>query len=456
MCSEQKSKNDGCTWENITDAIFIWGFSALLLIILILAVIAPNANLPRIWEKSQLTPTNNQPIAKNQRISSITEEYEGEYSEDKSKIAKTTITTATPKTLWDLFSVAGVPLALVVLGFILQKIQSDRDEKAAQIQRDRDEEAAKEEILQTYFDRLSVLLIDRNLLTIAAKVYPPDSKSSSGATPDKEASTPLPEATPEEKQLLESSRDLIRARTLSVLRRFENDSKRKTIVIRFLDDAGILSGLRLDLSNADLRDTDLSGLNCKYIRLNHADLSNVTAESTNFEHAEIMAAKFNKAKLSDANFSYANLMGATLTNSTLTNAVLNNSILGILLTGKFVQSQEKLESTDKVMRSTDLSGADLSGADLSGAILLAVDLRCDDPNTRATLGQLKQLSGSVLLYNVNLPEGINFDLPEGIEKNSNINRDPLSKILYERYPNWFRNIEAARFYVDKARQKKWD
>ena len=62
------------------------------------------------------------------------------------------------KTLWDWLSLLGVPLTLFFLGAWLQKGQQERADNEA-----------KEEILQTYLDRLSVLLIDKNLITLSNK-----------------------------------------------------------------------------------------------------------------------------------------------------------------------------------------------------------------------------------------------------------------------------------------------
>jgi hypothetical protein len=109
------------------------------------------------------------------------------------------------KTLWDWLSLLGVPVSLAVLGYILQQLQQKRAETLAKEQREIAADETKEEVLQVYFDRLSALLVDKNLLVIAAKSY---------------------EAAAEEHDLLDSAMDVIRARTLSILRRFENDPER--------------------------------------------------------------------------------------------------------------------------------------------------------------------------------------------------------------------------------------
>jgi uncharacterized protein YjbI with pentapeptide repeats len=275
---------------------------------------------------------------------------------------KTTTKHDDGKTLWDWMTLLGVPVSLAILGFWLQYYQQKRADKVALDQRARDEKVEqenkardlkiaydlrerdekvareqreiaaneiKEEVLQVYFDRLSVLLVDKNLLAIASKV---------NATAIQEAeSHPNNEATLEERELLDSAVHVIRARTLSILRRFENDAERKTSVMRFLLDAEIISKLKLslrecDLSGAKLWNAELSGINLSLAKLSGADLS-----GADLSGADLHSAEMNGANLSLVNLSLANLIGA------------------------------KLRSAD--LYETDLSGADLRTADLCGAKL---------------------------------------------------------------------------------------
>lgn len=266
------------------------------------------------------------------------------------------------KTLWDWLSLLGVPVSLAILGFWLQQNQQKRAEKVAQEQKKRDEEFArkqkdrdekiaqelrehnekfaqdqreiaaeetKEEILQSYFDRLSVLLIDNNLFAIAAKVYP------TVMPVILPVDHPKIEATLEERELFYSAVELIRARTLSTLRRFENDPERKTSVIRFLIEADIIRLLEINL-----KDADLSGA-----YLNYADLSNAY-----LNYANLSGADLNYANLSNAYLMFANLSGSKLYKANLKGADLRVANLS---------GAELYEA--------DLSGTDLESADLSGA-----------------------------------------------------------------------------------------
>ncbi|MDV3348190.1 hypothetical protein D0962_35165 [Leptolyngbyaceae cyanobacterium CCMR0082] len=76
------------------------------------------------------------------------------------------------KTLWEWLELLGVPLTLAILGYFLQQQEQKRAREYADQQREIAADEAKDEILQAYFDRLSVLLVDKNLLAIASKIYP--------------------------------------------------------------------------------------------------------------------------------------------------------------------------------------------------------------------------------------------------------------------------------------------
>jgi Pentapeptide repeats (8 copies) len=223
------------------------------------------------------------------------------------------------KTLWDWLSLLGVPLSLAILGYWLQQIQQKRAE-----------DQTKEEVLQVYFDRLSVLLVDKNLLAIAVKVNTTESEGTE--------SQPKIGATAEERELLDSAVDVIRARTLSILRRFENDPERKTSVMRFLIEADIIRKLKLNLSRANL---------------SHSDLRDADFNGSDLSEANLFNAFLFKANLSNANLFSANLRGAYLFGANLSNAYLSNAYLrGAYLNGAILSNAN--------LRDADLSGADLS------------------------------------------------------------------------------------------------
>jgi uncharacterized protein YjbI with pentapeptide repeats len=266
------------------------------------------------------------------------------------------------KTLWDWLSVLGVPLSLAVLGYWLQQMQQKRAEEVAKEQREIAADETKEEVLQVYFDRLSVLLVDKNLLAIAAKVYPTESEGTE--------SQPQVSATAEERELLDSAVDVIRARTLSILRRFENDPQRKTSVIRFLIEADIVSKLKLSLRGANLSGVNLSRANLRGANLRGADLGDAKLKGANFSGADLGDAYFYSADLSDANFRSADLSGADLSGADLSGANLRGAYLrGAYLRGAYLidANLRYADLIDANLGDAKLKGADLSGADLSGA-----------------------------------------------------------------------------------------
>ncbi|MEB3310381.1 MAG: pentapeptide repeat-containing protein [Snowella sp.] len=253
-------------------------------------------------------------------------------------IVKTTeITTYNDgKTLWDWQSILGVPLTLAILGYWLQQLQQKRAEEFAKEQQERAEKATnvqqeiaanenKEEVLQAYFDRISVLLIDKNLIAIATKI----------------ASNT---ATDEEKELLDSSKNIIRARTLSILRRFKDDADRKTSVIKFLIDSDIVRKLKLNLSKFNLSEAvlykaaleevnlELANLNKAYLseaKLNGANLKWAYLEFANLKGANLEGANLEETNLKGANFpevnlEFANLKGANLELADLANISWNS------------------------------------------------------------------------------------------------------------------------------------
>ncbi|BBD64609.1 pentapeptide repeat protein [Nostoc commune NIES-4072] len=199
--------------------------------------------------------------------------------------------TRSGKTLWDFLELLAVPFLLLYLGNQLQQ----KDKEVADIN-------LREEALLNYLDRVSDLLINNKVNSL----QPNDT-------------------------LLELINDIIRTRTLTILRSFGKDGERKGSVIRFLIDAEFISNwhsIVLDLSSASLKGAKLSGTKLSRVKLIKADLSD--------------------ADLSDADLSHADIRNANLINADLINADLTGA---------------------------DLTGADLTGADLTGADLTGADLR---------------------------------------------------------------------------------
>lgn len=282
-------------------------------------------------------------IGKDESVTTTTVETIEKDKQGKTVKKVTTTAHNEGKTLWDWGSLLGVPLSLAILGYFLQQQQQKRAEKLSKEQRRIAENGTKEEVLQTYFDRLSVLLIDKNLIALSNKSNSP--KITSIALSNKPNSSTI---TPEEQELLDSSLDVIRARTLSILRRFKNDAERKNSVIKFLIETEIIGKSKLNLSGADLSGADLSQANLSQANLSQADLSRAFLSRANLYGANLLQAKLKGANLLWADLSKAELQWANLYGADLSTAELQWA---------------------------NLYGADLSQAKLKGSNLSWADLQ---------------------------------------------------------------------------------
>jgi uncharacterized protein YjbI with pentapeptide repeats len=274
------------------------------------------------------------------------------------------------KTLWDWLSLLGVPTTLAIFGYWLQQIQQKRAEAITKDQLEIAANENREDSLQVYIDRLSSLLVEKNLLAIATKHLHAESEAEQLDLAN-------------EKELLDSAVDVIRARTLSILRRFENDAERKTSVLQFLLEADFISRLKLDLSRASLSKVELFQANLCGATLNQADLrgadlSGASLIQANLSRSNLSGADLSGADLSDADLSWANLSGADLGEVKLTEVHpfgSANERLMYLSGAKLRQANLSCADLSKAnLRGADLSGANLSEADLSGANLSGANL----------------------------------------------------------------------------------
>ncbi len=202
------------------------------------------------------------------------------------------------KTLWEWMNLLIIPLGLVVVGIVFNVFDTIRQE---QVEANR----AQENALQTYFDRMSDLLVANGL----RKSNPED-----------------------------EIRDVARAQTLTVLRRL--DRERKGVVIGFLSEAELITPGIIDLAEADLIGANLS----------RADLSRAKLREAKLREADLSGAWLWEANLSGADLSWANLEGAYPEKADLSRANLSRANL----------SRAKLEGAN-------LTGANLEGANLEKA-----------------------------------------------------------------------------------------
>ncbi len=270
-----------------------------------------------------------------------------------------------PKTLWDWMGLLIIPLALGVGIFFLNRSEERRQAHIA-------EDRVCEDRLQAYLTAMKELVLDYHLRTSQPK---------------------------------DELRQIARTLTITVLANL--DGKRRSAVLLFLRDLGLISKpdpiVRLawaDFGKADLREADLTGADLTGIYLTNADLSGADLTKSDLDNvdltgvnlsaaildgvslvnavynqdtvwpngsvpkdsraigpkAELSGANLQDIELSEANLRGANLTGADLTRANLSEADLRNAIL----------SKAKMGKTD--LRKANLSEAVLTDCDLHGAV----------------------------------------------------------------------------------------
>jgi uncharacterized protein YjbI with pentapeptide repeats len=256
-----------------------------------------------------------------------------------------------------------------------KELEQERAQREKENDRERAEDRAQEEALQHYLDRMSELVLDKNL---------------------------------RESELDDAVRAAARARTLTVLRSL--DGNRKGQVAMFLHEADLIGrviidevgerhGIEaiIDLGGADLSGAILIGamLLGAYLRdadLPSADLSDAVLTGADLRGANLSNADLRGADLIGANLSPTNLRGADLTYTNLRLADLTYT---------------NLYPTN--LRHADLSGADLSLAKLHGADLYDANLRgakLHDVNLSNAKGWTnEQLAQAESLVGATMPDG---------------------------------------------------
>jgi uncharacterized protein YjbI with pentapeptide repeats len=238
------------------------------------------------------------------------------------------------KSLWQLLEIIIVPLTLATIGFWFTAQQDARQQRIENLragaERVLTEQRAQDEVLLAYLDQMGALLLEKNLR-----------KS--------EENTEV--------------RTLARARTLMVLGRLE-DPSRKTALMEFLLEAELaqkvdergpiiaLSGANLsraDLSDANLSgDADLRGAVLNDADLSGADLNDVNLGDANLSRADLDDAYLGSANLSGANLSRADLSGANLSDAYLADARVSKEQLNraYTLKGATMPDGQILKSND--------------------------------------------------------------------------------------------------------------
>lgn len=189
------------------------------------------------------------------------------------------------KTLWDWMELLLVPATLALGIFLLNRLQSENERKVA---KDNQHQA----MLESYFDRLSELLLNNN---------PRDSVEG-------------------------EARSIVRSRSLSLFRNLDGD--RKGDALQFLYESGLIYvGVGIDLIGADLSNSQLEGATLIMAKLSGTNLSNSNLEYGNLTDAELNGINLSEANLRGCDFTGALLRGANFQGADLRDAVFYGAVL---------------------------------------------------------------------------------------------------------------------------------
>jgi uncharacterized protein YjbI with pentapeptide repeats len=261
------------------------------------------------------------------------------------------------KTLWDWLQLLVVPamLAALALFFSASQASRDRSREDRRIREDRAlaESARQDATLEAYFAQMTNLMLDRNLL----RSRPPSEVQA-----------------------------IARTATLTAVRRL--NGRRKGELIRFLAEAGLLSGGELsgnnpppvDVSSGDLRAADLTNADLDGARLDGADLRGARFDHASLRHSslgtdtlrvlgtDLRGASFKHATIEDTDFD-----GADLSHAAFDYAWIADSKLGSCLdhTSFRYTNFNPDVMTEETMGIADFGGAEGGGVDFSHALHLS-------------------------------------------------------------------------------------
>jgi uncharacterized protein YjbI with pentapeptide repeats len=258
---------------------------------------------------------------------------------------KTIETEIHSRTWWDWLELLIIPAVLAAGAFLLNKSERDNDRKIAQERNEKDQKLAQERFeheqtlaldrqreaaLQTYFDRMTELLLEKKLL-----------KSKNG--------------------------DEIRtvAITLTISTMFSLDTRRNCLLMRFLSEAKLIGQKdpiikfeNNDLNKVSWSEGDLRGLNLSNLDFSVADMSRAFLSEANLSGAKLNGANLIEAFLKGANLSGAKLNGADLSGAFLKGADLSGADLSeAILTEAFLEGA--IVNYEQLAQTASLDGATL-------------------------------------------------------------------------------------------------
>ncbi len=283
------------------------------------------------------------------------------------------------KTLWDWMELLIVPLVLAGGAFYLnrseraverqtvedrtkedRKLAEERAKLEREIATDRQQEAA----LQTYFDRMSELLLKEKLRT----------------TENVEV------------------RDVARTRTLSIMRGL--DIKRNKLILQFLSEAKLINDEKSIFKNANMSMMNLQGANLEGVNLQGANLQDANLAGAGLQKANLQGANLISANLLDAALWLANLQSANLQSANLQGVyMMSANLQGASLREANLQDAnlQDVNLQDAKLQGVNLLNANLQGVNLFGANLRDANLWGAFNITDAQLASVKSLKNATML-----------------------------------------------------------
>jgi uncharacterized protein YjbI with pentapeptide repeats len=248
-----------------------------------------------------------------------------------------------PLTFGDVTELLIVPLTLAVVAYVFSTYQRRQDREIAEQEHTTEREIAQERNeeaeLQTYFDRMSELMLTHNLR--------PSSSSNEGEErPDETKATALHNST---------ASTIARARTLAVLRSIKSPV-RKGSIVRFLYESELINkgDTAINLSGADLRKADLDRANLRWANLHKANLSEANLFEAILTDADLSSATMHKTTLCHADLQRTNLIFTYLIGADLRRAILS----------------EKTNLGGTILDSATLKGVVRNGVNLDAANII--------------------------------------------------------------------------------------
>lgn len=210
------------------------------------------------------------------------------------------------KTVWDWLQLLVVPLVLA-FGAVVFNQANTRTERQITLDKQR------EDLLQNYLDRMSELLLEKDLR-------------------------------------VKEVRNIARVRTISTL--IQLDATRAGYVFAFLHEAGlmessdpILSLRKVNLSGVDLSHANLSGADLRVAQLSRADLSGADLSGANLLRADLSGADLSGADLSKASLLRANLLRADVSGADLSGAnLLRANLKGAIIEKEKLSAEQQAQA----------------------------------------------------------------------------------------------------------------